>query len=348
MTILDLAERSRYLPGLSGKPLLAESVELSRNVKGIPFPGSADEKARKAVADLVEKAVGHWNEEGKDPLCPVPLSSLSSNEWKLLKDKGFLPKETERKSHMALYVNASGTLSILVNGEDHLLIRSVGRDPDKLWRTVSYVDSFLGRDIPYAFDKEFGYLTASPYRAGTALRLKAELLVPGLVGSGVIEEAMRSAARKGFSIRPVYDPLDMEHPYIALSNEVTLGVSEETLAARMIQILDDLEAAERMGWAKVFHLHEMALKDKVWRALGALKYARLMDREETMTATALIALGIRENMFPDRDRDLVGKLLDAVSGAYVKETTHKEELDEEGEALWRAVLVRGIIEDAGF
>lgn len=349
MTILDLADKSAWLPASSGKSLLSETLRLSRNIKGYHFPEHAGDKELAAAAGIVEKAVKRWNEEKEDPLYPISLAALSDTERAMLEDKGFLPSPLpNRPERMALYVNESGDMSVLVNGTDHIEIRCAGSDPDRLWRKASYLDSQLGRDISYAFDKEFGYLTASPYRVGTALRLSAVLFVPGLVGSGALSEAAARAAREGFTLKGFYENLDMRMPYVELTNAVTLGVKEETLAARMEQLLDDLEAAEHLGWSKVFKAGEMNLKDKVWRALGALKYARLMSREETISAAALIAAGIREDMFPDKDKNLVSRLLEAASGAYVAETTHKDNLDDEEEALWRAVLVRGIIERAGF
>ncbi len=349
MTILDLADKSAWLPASSGKSLLSETLRLSRNMKGRHFPEHAGDKELTEIAAAVQKAIDHWNREEADKLYPISLAALSDTERAMLEDKGFLPSPLpNRPERMALYVNGAGDTSVLVNGTDHIEIRCTGNDPDRLWRRASYLDSQLGRDIDYAFDKEFGYLTASPYRVGTALRLSAVLFVPGLVGSGALSEAAARAARQGFALKGFYENLDMHMPYVELTNAVTLGVKEETLAARMTQLLDDLEAAEHLGWSKVFKAGEMDLKDKVWRALGALKYARLMGREETIGAAALIAAGIREDMFPDKDKNLVSRLLEAASGAYVAETTHKENLSDEDEALWRAVLVRGIIERAGF
>ena len=331
--------------------LLWVRLQLSRNLAGMHFPQSADVKNRSEVLQKVKRAVEAWNAGGGETLTGFSLSAFSQNERSLLEDRRFLPTHFPRyHDQMMLFVNEKEDTSVLVNGFDHIRIQCIqsGREADRLWRKASQLETRLGEHLEYAFDKEFGYLTASPYRTGTGLRLSAALFLPGLVRSGALSQIGEKAARLGFSLRSLYGDVDGAYPYCELMNTVTLGVSERTLTERMEQLLRDITEAEAIAWKKVFRENEMKLKDQIWRAMGTLKYARLIGRREAAECAGFLAIGAEENMFPVKTPGFFGRLLLTVSPAYVREATHKEGLDEEETDLWRAVLLRDLVKEAGF
>lgn len=333
-----------------GGPLISLTAVLARNVKGFPFPEKGSSKSRRQVRQLAEKAVRRWNEE-HSPFTEYTLAGLSANEKELLSAKGLLPDfEGLPEEESVVFTDQSGRFAVAVNGTDDVEMRcmTASDEAGHLWEELSYLDSMLGRDMDYAFDEEFGYLTASPYKAGTALTMSALLFLPGLSRSGMLRKVAESAARQGFALTKAYGDARQASPYCRLTNTVTLGVTERMIASRMKQLITQLQEAEERTWKEVFREKESLMKDQIWRALGTLKYARRMDSAETAACAGLMKLGMEEDMFPVKDPLFFEKLLMLAEPSLVKAMTGKEELDEEGVQLWRAVLLRQAVQNAGF
>ena len=54
----------------------------------------------------------------------------------------------------------------------------------ELWATLDEFDDILEREVTYAFDEHWGYLTAHPKEAGTGLRAHVTVHLPGSAGRG--------------------------------------------------------------------------------------------------------------------------------------------------------------------
>lgn len=320
--------------------LLSLRLTLARDLAGCAFPHRADAKAKREAAEKLAAAIAGTGEA----FDAVRTGTLTENERELLEEKlGITVGGGEGET--VLYTNADASLAVLVNGEDHLTILAMqeGSAAAALWRKASFLESRIGRAVSFAFDKEFGYLTASPASVGTGLHMTASLFLPGITLGRAAGQLSEKAARAGFTIRL----LGEENAYrYELSNASTLGLSEETIAGRMTQLLSDIEKAEAALWEKIYKANESAWKDAVWRALGTLKYARLIDETEAMGAAAKLRIGFRQGIFP-KTEGLYEKLSSAAGAAYVKETTHKEDISGEEEKLWRAVVLRSLITEAG-
>ena len=351
MSISELMGQDRFPEGTgsSGHTLWVR-IQLSRNIAGYSFPHRAEIKAKTEVLQEIRNAVAHWNAKTSERFSEFSVASFSLNERELLKSKRLLPDDLSGGCEQtALFINEKQNGSLLVNGQDHLRIQYMTGSPvpGKLWEKAESLENQLGRDLTYAFDHEFGFLTASPYLTGTGLRYSAALFLPGLVKSGAISGMAENAARQGFSLRSLYGGSDRLGSFCELSNTVTLGVSEAVLTERMEQLLSDIEEAENMAWQKVFRKDEGKLKDQIWRALGTLKYARIISREEAVACAGLLHIGIMKNLFPARDPLLFPKLILTAGSGCGRGMTHKETTEEPETEVWRAVLLRNLITEAG-
>lgn len=321
--------------------LLSLRLTLARDLAGCAFPHRADAKAKRETAEKLAAAIAGTGEA----FVSVRASTLTENERELLEEKLGITVPGGEGSEAVLYTNADASLAILVNGEDHLTILAMqeGSAAAALWRKASFLESRIGHAVSFAFDKEFGYLTASPASVGTGLHMTASLFLPGITLGRAAGQLSEKAARSGFTLRRLGEGKAYRYE---LSNASTLGFSEETIAGRMTQLLSDIEKAETALWEKIYKANESAWKDAVWRALGTLKYARLIDETEAMEAAAKLRIGLEEGIFPESSK-LYEMLSTAAGAAYVKEKTHKEDMSGEEEKLWRAALLRGLVTEAG-
>lgn len=326
--------------------LMQVKLELHRNIRGMRFPSACGQQEKRRASQVVKNAMDQRNSSETDKMDCLGLAGLSENERELLADKGWLPAGESLQTGY-LWTNQHADTGAFVGGRDHLCLEFLQNhsDTDALWRKASFLDSQLGSFIDYAFDKEFGYLTASPALAGTGMKLSALLYLPGLAERQFLSELRDAAARGGFSLRRAGES-DSAAPYFRLENTVTLGVSEAALAERMTGLLKDIGKAENRARDLLLHEQEMLMKDRIWRALGVLKYARLIGKEETERCAGLVQLGMEINMFPKKE-NLFRNLLGTASPAFVREKTHNENLDEEGVRLWRAVLLRELVNAVG-
>ena len=64
----------------------------------------------------------------------------------------------------AVHLSDSDPISVMVNEEDHLRVQSLvsGLRIEEAWRMVDRLDEELGRELPFAYHQEFGFLTSCP------------------------------------------------------------------------------------------------------------------------------------------------------------------------------------------
>ena len=74
-----------------------------------------------------------------------------------------------------------------------------------------------------------------------------------------------------------------------LSNTITLGISERAAIENLKSIALQIAAQERSARDEMFKA--AVTEDRIYRAYGVLKYARLIDTNEFMDLISLVRLG---------------------------------------------------------
>lgn len=352
MTLSEVLENTApsWMDG-GESPVLYTALHLSRNLAGLDFPAFGGSAVRNTIAAAAAKAVAQWNESGEEELSRFPLAGLSDTEKEVFAEKGLIPPEGEwQKEHSQCYVSKDGHLSLYVNGQDGLCLSLYqgGSRMRKLWKEASRIDDRLGEALDYAFDDEFGYLTASPGLAGTGLRLTARLFLPGLAAGKAVRTLSDELERKGFILESAApEGWESEVPLYDMTSTVSMGVSEDDLAREMEEILSDVKRGEKSLRAAWFAKRGSTLKDAIWRAMGVLKYARLLSAGEAAQYLARVELGMEEDLIPKKEAHFFQKLLMMSKPSWVRYNTHKEEASEEEENLWRAAIIREAMEQEG-
>ena len=79
------------------------------------------------------------------------------------------PEHVQNPANKGLVVNKDGSISIMVNEEDHLRIQCFesGLELESLWEWANSLDDQLEESLDYAFDEKYGYLTCCPTNLGT-------------------------------------------------------------------------------------------------------------------------------------------------------------------------------------
>ena len=165
----------------------------------------------------------------------------------------------------------------MVNEEDHLRIQSMasGLQLQQAYDHAVQIDKAIEAKHPYAFDERFGYLTACPTNVGTGLRASVMLHLPALTMSGRITRLIRSIIQLGYSVRGLYgEGSEALGAIYQISNQRTMGISEEATIEQLTKIVEGIIAEERKSRQSLLHNDKEGLEDVLWRSYGVLQYAR--------------------------------------------------------------------------
>ena len=142
----------------------------------------------------------------------------------------------------------------------------------------------------YAFDERIGYLTQCPTNLGTGMRASVMLHLPALTMSGQIHKLINTISKLGLAFRGAYgEGTKAVGDMYQLSNQITLGISEEFAIKNLKAITLQLCAQERSARQEL--LKSIHTEDAIFRAYGTLKWARLLTSTELMTNLSLVRLG---------------------------------------------------------
>ena len=262
------------------------------------------------------------------------------------------------------YVADDQSMSIMVNGSDHLCARTLtsGLQLQEAWARLNLVDDTLAGALDFAFDDRYGYLTSELSHVGTGLLASVILHLPALAMANRMEEVAelakerrqvlrglkptvalrlwpkgeekgggqagaRSPSLVGVVSEALYSDLsgalfgavdEAEGDLYLVSNRSTLGVSEEEIVFHLRHAVTDIIAREREARETLRRKDKVHLEDRVSRALGLARRARLLGFSEGLALLSSIRLGVATGLVEDCSIKHLNELLIASQNVHIK------------------------------
>ncbi len=276
-------------------------IRLARNFKDYPFPGRLlrDKHAEEQAHEIVRLIAAELAEIEDFSL--YEMRSISDERAAFLMERYLISRDLVRnRAISAALVSRDESISVMLNEEDHVREQyfTKGFELKKAYERIAGIDDVISESIPFAFDDTFGYLTACPTNLGTGLRASVMLFLPAISRRGLMRTVMPQLTRLGLTVRGAFgEGSGSEGDLFQVSNEVTLGVSEEDIlyvVESSVGYVVELELLER---ARMKAEEGIVLKDRIRRAYGALTNCCILEEREFMRRVADLKLGIALGYF---------------------------------------------------
>ena len=270
--------------------VVSTRIRLARNLNEYPFPNKLNTKSRTALNNIIKDAV---ETDNKFDLRFVEMKSLARFEAASMAERHIIsPEFASDADGRALMISKDEDICIMLNEEDHIRIQIMksGFALDEAYQVADEIDDLLGNKLEYAFDERIGYLTQCPTNLGTGMRASVMLHLPALTMNGQIHKLINTISKLGLTFRGAFgEGTKATGDMYQLSNQITLGISEEFAIRNLKAITLQLCANERAAREEL--LKSIDTEDAIFRAYGTLKWARLLSTQELMDNLSLVRLG---------------------------------------------------------
>jgi protein arginine kinase len=203
---------------------------------------------------------------------------------------------------------------------------------------------------PFAFDPEFGYLSARVEGCGTGLGLSAELHLPALAASGLVDKALRSLMAAGLAVRGFYGAdAGSAGDLYEISTEWSYGAKASDMTAAFDDSLSRLAESERRACLQIALKEREAILDRAGRAIGILGHCRYIDPIEAAELLSALRLAGLCGLASGVDATRLGLLLRSLGPASLSLIARESGFSlptaqRRGEDRLRALFLSGIIE----
>lgn len=281
-------ENYMFLPKLSQE----NAIDITNNVKDILFNNEYTESMKFEL---------------------FYAKDMSDIELNMLVEKQVVSTAfVKNKNISAYFINKDKNIIVMVNEEDHIKIEVINNNFDfkKCLCELNKIDDILEEKLNYAFDRQFGYLTTCPTNLGTAMRVVSTLHLPALSIIGQIDKVLLAISQIGVTVKSVYgEGTKSVGDLYQISNQVTLGVQEDSIIEKIRQITMQLVDKEIDTRNKLLTNNKVYIENEIFRSYGLLKYARMMSNQEAMKLLSRMKLGIDTNIIDNISDEDVNSLM---------------------------------------
>jgi protein arginine kinase len=345
MKISDLTSRAgEWLRGNGpmSEIVISSRIRLARNVAGFHFLTRCTRPQRQQLESRIRETILG---AGIAPeVLYVDLEAAPEVDRNLLVERHLISKpHASADGARGVAIAENETISIMVNEEDHLRIQVLrsGLQLEEAWEQINKVDDQLESQLDWAFHPRFGYLTACPTNVGTGIRVSVMLHLPALKLTGEIEKVFRAAKEMRLAVRGLYgEGTEATGDFYQISNQTTLGKSEDDIISDFKHIvIPKIIEYEHVARRTLLSDRTVALDDKVARALGVLRSARLIASEETLLLLSHLRMGVHMGRVKDIDMRTINELFLLTQPAHLQKI-HGRKLDGDMRRAIRADYIR--------
>lgn len=330
--------------GADGDVVISSRVRVARNLENVKFPKGMTVEEGELVRKNVINAMN--NLSISDNYSYYTIKELSPlDRYVFVEEHLISPNLIDSSDRSSFFVEKDGKATIMINEEDHLRIQTLmtGLNLDECWKMCTDIDDGLEETLDFAFDEEFGYLTSCPTNAGTGLRASCMIHLPSLVYTGYVNNIFQAVSQIGLTVRGLYgEGTSALGNIFQISNQTTLGESEEEIIQKLKNVVIQIIEKEREIRNNLFISKKYEVEDKVYRALGILKYGRIMSTKEAMALLSDVKMGVEMGIIEDVNAKDIKKLMVLIQPASLQKYYNKE-MDLDERQIKRGQLIREII-----
>lgn len=324
--------------------VLSTRIRLARNLALYPFPVRASAVHLQRVAEEACETIAALQS------LPAPsfldLTRLSRAERALLVERRLISPVLKKEYHSSRVVFGAGEfLSIMINEEDHLRLQAfqAGCNLEAAWRAMSKLDEELGAHLEYAFRPPFGFLTSCPTNTGTGMRASVLMHLPALALLKQMDGIAKEFSKRGITVRGFYgEGSEAVGGLYQISNQVTLGRSEEHILALVEEVAKFMIEFEQKAREQLLAKQKPGLEDQVWRAYGLLRYARQLSSTEFLRLLSIVRLGSDLDLLRRWPPELLNRLM-LIAQPHHLQKLHKTGPSAEKRDQVRARMVQEVL-----
>lgn len=292
-TFLDTQARWLTTKTEESDVVLGCQCRLSRNLTDFHFPDHCTADDRHAIVERIQSALDNLGLLATGSY--FPLEDLDAREVRFLVERRLIaPDFLDREGPRAIYITDDQSMSIAINGEDHLVMRALGPglQVQETWQRLNLVDDTLASMLDYAYNERLGYLTSAVSNVGTGLKVRAFLALPSLTMRGVLPLIDEEVRAKRHTIEALYGSKDKASgDLFQIGNISTLGRSEDEILFHLKHLAGVVMERERSERERLLSETPAQIQDRVGRALGVAAGARILGFGEGLALLTSLRLG---------------------------------------------------------
>ena len=334
---------SKNLKGPESDIVMSSRVRMARNIESISFPHYLDKEKSEDIIDRVYKAINRGNLCLENEFKLIKMDEIDIIERSNYVERHLIsPSLAKNVSGGAVLINNEETVGIMINEEDHIRIQCLypGLQLEKCFSMADKIDDLLEEGVVYAFDEQLGYLTCCPTNVGTGIRTSVMLHLPALGLTRYINGVINTAGKIGLAVRGIFgEGTDFIGDIYQISNQITLGMSEEEIITNLKDITLQIIQNERIAREKLLESKSIELEDKIFRSYGTLKNARLLSSKEAMKLISDVKLGVNLKLIDGVSIEQLNGLITMIQPGYLQKHFKSQLTGTERDAK-RAQLTR--------
>ncbi len=346
MKISDLLNQQAacFGKGIDSDVVISSRVRLARNIAEYPFVSRLSHQDSRQLIHNLEPSVLESLGDGSGSFA---MENLSPIDRQLLVERHLISKDFGMSSLIASVacVAQDESACVMLNEEDHLRIQSMvpGLNLESPLKRCQEIDTFLENKTVYAFNDKFGYLTACPSNVGTGMRASVMLHLPALTLTQQVDKVRHSLEKITLAVRGLFgEGQPTEGDFFQISNQITLGYTEEGLLKELMDVIPSIVAYERKARQYLLDEKRDSIIDRTGRALELLRNTQSIKMTEAMSLLSNVRLGVCLNLLENVELAIIDRLLLQTQPAHVQKLLGGE-MDSSERDLVRAKFIRNLL-----
>ncbi|AYC30642.1 protein arginine kinase [Paenisporosarcina cavernae] len=323
--------------------VMSTRIRLARNLRGYRFPLSFTENEAHQVDQLVTAALVDSAEKVGTTFSSIPMEKTTTLDRQILVEKHLIsPNLAKGQIPGSVLLSEDEGISVMVNEEDHIRIQCLfpGLQLEEAYEQADTIDRIFEKELPYAFDEEFGYLTSCPTNTGTGLRASVMMHLPALTMTNQMGRIIQAIMRVGMVVRGIYgEGSEALGNVYQVSNQTTLGKTEEEILEDLQSITEQIIQKEREARETLLHSEQPVLADTLYRSLGVLTYARIISTDEAAKCLSDVRLGIDLGIITGVDVSILNECMIFMQPGFIQKYAGNS-LQPNERDVFRAKMIR--------
>ncbi len=326
--------------------VVSSRVRLARNIHNVKFPHMLNKREAEDINKQIASAIISNDDVISREFKYYRLEDMNSVDKQLFVEKHLIsPNLLKNNDKGAFLLRDDEKVTIMINEEDHIRLQALlpGFNLEIGWNICDEIDDVIEKKVKYAFDEEFGYLTSCPTNVGTGIRVSVMMHLPCLVLTQKINRILQAVTQIGLAVRGLYgEGTNAKGNMFQISNQTTLGQSEEEIIQKLKNIVFQIISKERAARERILDTKKMEIEDKIYRSLGILKHSRIISSKESMKLLSNVKMGIHMGIISNIDNNKINNLMIGTQPANIVKRYAKE-LSSVERDVKRAELIRAEI-----